>query len=443
MLKSITYPLGLLTLWSGSLVAQPTPRRVIRLDESIGLAVQNSKELRANAAEQSAAKARIEQARLAKGPGVTLNASYLRISDNIRPFSVSLPGAGDVVLNPQVLDQSFNSLAIRQLIWGGGRVRLGIEAARRDADALRLNAEPLRLTAADNVATIWQTLYVLNTSERALRQNVALLTERRRDVINLEKQGLVLPNDRLKLDLALSGLQHSLVELETGRNINQFNLAVALNVPTDTQFEIDTAEIEQGPAGTLADHLLEAVQHRSELKVLGVRREAALIGQKLVQTSRLPTLSWGGSYDYNRPNFREFPNRPAFRGTWQLGAFLTFDLSNLVTSKARETEIRYSLDRLDAGLGQLRDGVQMEVNAAWQNYQQARQKITLSETAIRQATENFRVEQNRLSAGATTLSDFLDANTQLLQAQLDLRAAKAAARLAAWKLQKSTGRVSF
>ncbi|GAB3641322.1 TolC family protein [Spirosoma arcticum] len=433
-----TVSLLALALLHGVVTAQ-TPAKTLTLDEAVQLARQNSKPLKTNAADQGAALARVQQARDRYMPSVTANLSYVRISDNIRPFTVSLPDVGPVQLNPQILNQSYNNLAVRQTIWAGGQVKLGIRVAEQEAQALKLEAGQYQLLAADNVTEIWQNLYLLETSERLIRQNIRLLTDRRREIANLERQGIILKNDGLKIDLAISNLEANLVDIEAGRSINTFNLATAIGYG-DTPFAIDTTGFTfPQSVAPLGDYLQEALANRTEVKALGMRREAAVIGQRIVVANRLPTLSLAGSYDYNRPNQRVFPNKPEFTGTWQVGALLSFNIAGLYTNRAKETESRYGIERLNTALDQAREGIQMEVNAAYQTYVKARQQVRLAQTAIGQATENFRIEQNRLQAGATTPTDFLEANTQQLQAQLNLRSANARTWLALWQLQKSTG----
>ncbi|MBC8153840.1 MAG: TolC family protein [Bacteroidetes bacterium] len=417
-------------------------RRALSLADAIHGAMAQSKSLKINAAEQGVAGARLQQARNNYAPAVSVNLSYVRISDNIRPFTISLPGAENLVLNPQILDQSYNNVQVRQLIWGGGKVRYGIQAAEREAEATRQEATQYRLEAADNAMSMWYNLYLLDASERILRQNVRLLRDRRTDLENLEKQGLVLKNDALKVGLAIANLESSLIDVQSGRAIQNFNMAMALGEPTDTEYVIDSTALNVGPeVEPLTAYLTEAEQNRSELKTLNVRRDAALLGQRIVQSNRLPTLSWGGSYDYNRPNMRVFPLEPAFKGTWNVGVFLSFDVSGQYGNRAKEAESRYGIDKISTGIDQLRDGIQMEVNAQYQSYRQSLDKIRVARQAVEQATENFRVEQNRLNASTTTPADFLDANTQLLQARLNEQSARATAELARWKLLKSVGRI--
>ncbi|GAB3642606.1 TolC family protein [Spirosoma arcticum] len=414
------------------------------LTDAINGATTQSKALKVNAAEQRMAGAKLQQARNNYAPAVSLNLSYVRISDNIRPFTISLPGAENLVLNPQILNQSYNNVQVRQLIWGGGKVRYGIQAAERETEATRQEATQYRLEAADNATSIWYNLYLLNATERILRQNVRLLRNRRTDLENLEKQGLVLKNDALKVGLAIANLESSLIDVQSGQAIQNFNLATALGEPTVTEYVIDSTSLTAvgGELEPLTTYLTEAGQNRSELKALSLRRDAALIGQRIVRSNRLPTLGWGGSYDYNRPNQRVFPLEPAFKGTWNVGIFLSFDISGQYGNRAKEAESQYGIDKISSGIDQLRDGIQIEVNAQYQGYQQSLDKIRVARQAVEQATENFRVEQNRLNASTTTPADFLDANTQLLQARLNEQSAQATAELARWKLLRSVGRIN-
>ena len=417
--------------------------RVLSLAEAVQLALATSKDVKRNEATQRQAAARVQQAKDGVVPDVQLSSTFLRLSNNVTPFRVTLPGAGEVALNPQVLSQSYNSLQVRQLLWAGGKVRLGIQAARREQKATQAEADLYRLLAADHVTAIWYDLYTLNASERILRENVKLLHDRRRELNNLERQGVVLKIDGLKIDLAISRLESSLADVRSGQAINGFNLALATGLPTTTVFAPSEAALPAAQAlPPLADYQREALAFRPELKALSLRREAALVGQRIVRSNTLPVLSFGGTVDYNRPNLRVFPAQAEFKATSSVFANLTWDVGNLYANRAKAAETRFGLEQLSTDLEQLNEGIQIEVNASYRAYEQALEKIRVAEKAIIQAQENFRVEQNRFKASTITPADFLDANTQLIQARLDLTTAQANAELARWKLLKSTGRLT-
>jgi outer membrane protein len=71
---------------------------------------------------------------------------------------------------------------------------------------------------------------------------------------------------------------------------------------------------------------------------------------------------------------------------------------------------------------------------------QAKTKLALQ--AIDQASENKRILDNRFNAKVALLTDVLDADVFLLQAQNNLLNAKADAAIAHYKLQKSLGQIN-
>jgi outer membrane protein TolC len=76
----------------------------------------------------------------------------------------------------------------------------------------------------------------------------------------------------------------------------------------------------------------------------------------------------------------------------------------------------------------------MEINSHLNVYTQTLERIKIAEKALVQATENFRVEQNKFQVNTINATDFLNANTLLLQCKINLTAALAAADLAYQKL---------
>ena len=124
-------------------------------------------------------------------------------------------------------------------------------------------------------------------------------------------------------------------------------------------------------------------------------------------------------------------------GTWNIGVSLNWNLTDLYTNKEKVKESNSSFLKMNTLLEQVKDGIQLEVNADYNNYLQAKQKIQLANKSVEQATENFRVEQNKFQTNTTTSTDFLNANTLLLQSNINLTTAIANAGLANRKLLKS------
>jgi outer membrane protein len=420
------------------LKAQET--KLLSLEEATQLATGHDLQLKSDTAQIGVLTARLNGNKKSILPDVALNLNYTRISDNITPFKVSFP-AGDVTLNPQILNQSFNSLQLKQLIWSGGKVNYGIEISKKELEAAKFDLEKNRGNTIYNVAALWYNLYVLKTSEKIIEANIKTLLLSRQDVKNFVKQGLALDNDALKIDLAVTNLQSDLVDISNSIAALNFNLCLFTGLPTSTIIELP----EMGQPVFLTDNNIDsytaaAITGRAELKSIRAYKDVAALGLKISKSNYIPTISGIASGNYNLPEQRLFPNQNKFTATWFAGVNFNWSLSGFYKNPDKVNESKQTVLKTNAVYNQLREGIMMEVNSAYTDYLQALEKIVISKKAVEQATENFRVEKNRLTAATITLTDFLDANAKLLQASLNLNAANANTQLAIKKLNKTTGK---
>ncbi len=413
-------------------------QKMLTLDDAIALSIAHSRQLKIDSTQLQIADSKIRQVENMQLPQVGVNLSYIRISDNITPFKANFP-SGEVILNPQILNQSFNSLQIRQPVYVGGKVKSGIELLKQEKQTIYFDIEKNKLDAAYSITTLWYNLFVLKETRKIIEANIQLLTNQQKDAQNFVDQGVILANDVLKIDLATTNLRSSLTDINS--NINQLKYNISLLTGLDSKTNIDIPETLPGNPkqnGMLGDYINAALKNRPELKGLNIRQKQSDVGLRLTKTDYLPTVSFGGNVNYNQPEQRLFPNTAQFTGTWNAGVFLNWNLSNLYTNKEKVKESKLNIIKVNQALDQATEGIQIEVNTDYNNYLQATEKINIATKEVELATENFRVEQNRFSNNITTPTEFLTANTQLVQSKINLTAATANAELAYKKLLKST-----
>ncbi len=411
--------------------------RILELEEAITLGITHSKNLALDNINLQLADSKILQNKSAKLPQVGLNLSYVRISDNITPFRVSFP-TGDVVLNPQILNQSYNSLQVKQLLWAGGKVKYGDEILALDKKAIYFDIQKNKNDVAFNITTLWYNLFTVKQSKKILEANIDLLNNQKKDAENFVKQGIILENDVLKIDLAITNLSSNLSDISTTENLLKYNLGILTGLDSKTEIDIpETLPNTTQENDNLNQYLEKAFQNRAELKGLSIRKEQAKVGVKIARSNFMPTIGASGMVNYDLPNQRVFPNVASLTGTWNVGVGLTWNLTDLHSNKEKVKESNLSFQKMNQVIEQAKEGIQLEVNADYTNYLQAKQKIQLADKSVEQATENFRVEQNKFQTNTTTSTDFLNANTLLLQAKINLTTAIANAELAYKKLLKS------
>ncbi len=413
-------------------------KQTLDLTEAIKLGLSQSKQLQIDNIQQQILQSKMQQAVDAKLPQVGLNLSYIRISDNITPFRVAFP-TGEVTLNPQILNQSYNSLTLRQLIYAGGKVQDGIKMQDYEKQALFFDIEKSKLDVSYTITTLWYNLFTVIETQKLLKANIESLKSQKKDLENFEKQGVVLKNDVLKIDLGITNLESSLIDVTNTQNLLNYNLCLLTGLETTTKIELpETLPLRESQLDSQELFTGKALSNRPELKGLGIRQKQADLARKITYSNYLPTLSAGGRLNYDMPNQRLFPNEAKITGTWDVGVFFNWNISELFTNKEKLRESAFSISKLNKVYEQAKEGIMLEVNADYNNYLQAKQKIVNAQKAIEQATENLRLERNKLANNTSTATEFLTANNQLIQAQINQTTAIANAELAYRKLLKST-----
>jgi outer membrane protein len=429
---------AILTLFIAHTQAQEVKQ--LSLEEAIQLALNHDLQLKADTAQMGISYSKLSQNKKSNLPDIGLNLNYTRISDNIIPFTVGFP-TGDVTLNPQILNQSYNSLQLKQLIWSGGKESYGIEISKREFDAARFGIEKTKANTVYNISALWYNLYVLKTSKKIIEANISTLLQSQKDLKNFVKQGIALENEALKIDLAVTNLESNLVDISNSINALNFNLCTLTDLPTTTTIELpESFETDTIETNKIDTYLSTALTNRAELKSLKAYKDIAALGLKISKLNYTPTISAIASGNYNLPEQRLFPNQNVFTSTWFVGVNINWTISSFYKNPVKINESKQTIAKTNALYSQLEEGILIEVNGAYTDYLQATQKIVIVKKALEQATENFRVEQNKLNASVITTTDYLDANNKLLQAKLNLNAANANAHLALRKLNKTTGK---
>ncbi|HEX8528835.1 MAG TPA: TolC family protein, partial [Cytophagales bacterium] len=278
-------------------------------------------------------------------------------------------------------------------------------------------------------------------SAAILDQNLRLLDEKEREVKNLEKEGIVTANDVLRVQLQKNNLQLSKLDLETARETSLYNFALMLGLPDNQPLAVDTTLAAAGPASVSAaeDLQTQALQNRQELQAGALREKAARSGLRAARSAYFPHLGLSAGYNYVNPNANVIPEPGTFLNAWNAGVTLSYNLSSLYGWRGRMAEARVTADQARLQTAQQTDAVKNEVFGTYKGYQVAGQKIAVNETALAQAGENYRLIDSKFRNGLVLSSDLLEAQTLMLQAQLNLLNAQVDARVAYYRLQKATG----
>jgi outer membrane protein TolC len=429
---------GVILLYSGSLAQ----RKPLTVEESVKIGLENSKTLHASMMKSEYADARANEASASLYPSVRVQAAYLKLS-SVPEFRIPLPPSilpGNAVVFPVILNNYSARATIQQPLFTGWRLRSMSDNASYQAEASHRDLDRDKAELIYGIKAAYWNLYQANEVERLADENVTRISAHLNDIENLSKQGLATNNEVLKIRVQLSNSAIMQSDAQNAVRIAtlSFNSTIGIDLNSDvvptsllTSTEKDFPEVQKLLATALA--------RRPDVQAMEWRLKASDAGIIAARAGWLPQIFLTGNYYYARPNPRIFPATDEFKDSWDVGISLQFDLWNNLTALHQTSAAKAQYEQTKDALATMKDGITLEVTQSYLNFNQAKQRIHLSELGVEQANENYRVTAEKFKAGLTTNSELLDAEVSLLQAKLQLTQARVEYELAEARLEKATG----
>ena len=427
MKKCIVILSLLLTL---SAFAQEPIKTQFSVQDCIEMALENNIDLKNSQLEVNKAKATKSEARAEYYPTVTAQAVAFDALNPMLTFGI------EDIDNAQLrqilyslyaeyganmgLDKEYsfiqngvilNAMATEPL-YAGGRIRNGNKLAKLGIEA----AEYQSKVKEDEVRLQTETLYwqIVSLQEKVatLNQLDRLLDTLDKDLSGAIEAGLAMPTDQYKLRVKQNESQLNRKKLTDGITLLKMALAQYIGADGQTMVLTDTLGLETEPTAyyQVAN---EAVAQRNESHLLDLSLQAEQLKKKMTLGETLPSLVVGGSVNYHTVMENTKPNA------------LVFAMLQVPITDWHKTSFKLKKHNLDAEMAEntrrdLIEKMQLQTNQAWFNLEQSWLRITMAETALRDAEANLKVTEDYYEAGLVALSDLLEAQTLLKQSRDEL-----------------------
>lgn len=411
---------------------------VLSLDKAIALSLTNSHQLKISLAKIAEANADLREAKNRQLPDFKISGSYLRLAEANVNLKMKTGENGGGFTSPAINQAVYGIANLTLPIFAGGRIRYGIESSRYLAEAANLDADNDRSSVVLNTVQAYVNLFKAFESVQLVQENLQSSQSRDTTFGNLERNGLMARNDLLKSELQTSNIQLTLLDAESNLSIAKINMNLLLGRPEDAPLSLDTTFFTNAPSVESFDsYYARAFENRKDLQALDYRKKAAAVGTKAARAELFPSIAFTGGYIT-----ADIPGLLTITNAMNVGLGVQYNLANIwkknttiEKSKARETELA------ETG-AMLNDQIKLEINKSYQNYLLNTKKISVVEQSVAQAKENFRITQNKYNNGLETLTNLLEADVSLLQANLNERFAKADAVLSYYQLLQTAGILS-
>jgi outer membrane protein len=398
------------------------------LAELYKIALERSEKVQISEEDLVIAEREKDRARSAYLPTISAFGDYMRYSES----KLSDTSFGSFAIQPDYnaswglrLDETL-SLSGREFT-AYNMSKMGIETSRYDLYAVM----------EDYLLTVAESYYDLLKAHKAIeiaRSNVERLTEHRDAAAIRLRVGDVTKTALLRAEAELSGAQAKLLEAKNFLNLSKAVLARLVGIEGD--FTIQETVPVKGEALELALLQQEALAERVELKSSAIQKKMAEDEIRYTKGAYWPTLSLEGVYR----KIDEDPSSPFFIKESIYGALrlnFPFYEGGLRRAEVKQAEAKHKQSELM--YEDLKKSVSIEVEDAYLNLETQKGILESLQDQLSFAKENYNAVSKQFDFGLAHSVDVMDANTSLVQAEIDFFRAQYDYQLSIIRLERATG----
>jgi len=413
--------LGIAVVTTASAQNSPAP---LTLHDAGNIALEKNPLRKAKLADTKAAAPEVREAQSFLMPHVTFSEQATRGNDPVYVFGSKLRQqrftTDDFSLNKLNTPQPYGDFSTR---FGGTWNLFDSFASWRGVNrAKEMNIAAIRqLERSDQeiLFRIVQSYYGVLLATKEL--DVAEQSEKTAKAITDRSQvrvdaGLVVESDLLSAKVRLASREEDLIRARNNLELARAQLDVAMGMSTDATYQLSDALTERNPSAIpLPDLERRALTTRPDLKRIEAQQSAQELSVAMAKSAFGPRLNAFAGWEMDHPTFVAGGGG----NNWLGGIELQIDVFNGGAKRAALSRERANAEKIAALKQAAGDAVRLEVRQAYYDHDASRQQIEVARTAITQAQESLRINQDRYDGGLLTITDLLGAEEAARRAQAD------------------------
>jgi outer membrane protein TolC len=228
--------------------------------------------------------------------------------------------------------------------------------------------------------------------------------------------GVVVESDLLSAKVRLASREQELIRARSNLDLVRAQLNTAMGVPADAPYQpADSLAEKTLTAGSLPELEQRALGTRPDLKRIEAQQSAQELSVAIAKSSFGPRLNAFAGWEMDNPTFLAGGGG----NNWLGGIELQIDLFQGGAKRAALSRERANAEKIAALKQAASDAVRLEVRQAYYDQDASRQQVEVAHTAITQAQESLRINQDRYDGGLLTITDLLGAEESARRTHAD------------------------
>lgn len=408
----------------------------LAIDECVEIALKNHPTLKAAEASVDASRSHVWEGRSAYFPQVNITTGY---SEN---YSTSTTLKKDTETKAYA-----TTLSVTQKIYDFERTGSAVDSAKANRNATEKEFDKVK---TDIIVKVKESYYSLLQAQRMVGVNEVIVNQAKAHLKRAKAFFEVGTRPKFDVTQAEVELNNANLNLQKARHsfsIAKITLSNSMGLPADKDIKIKDVLFTERLYPVIDDAVKEAVDARPDIKQINAKIDGARAGVRGAIAGFLPTISANGSYTWQDGDFiiKDSPivgtdTKTPQENYWGWGITATLPLFEGFLTTAKVSTARANLRNLEYQKDNLFQNIRIEVQQAYLNLEDAKTRVSVMESGVQKAKENFAIAEGRYNAGVSSLIEVTDAQAALIRAETDYTQAFYDYHTAAARLDKALGR---
>lgn len=391
-------------------------QRPLGIDQAIELALSHSEQSKIADTKINTAGFALKSTKSHRYPDLDLSGQYLRLTQSNADIKLgSSTEEQSTASNPDIGYIMIGRATASIPIFSGFKINNRIKASKNKYEAAFFNAKNEKQQIALKTVVDYVNLYKADISVELIEENLQRAKRRVADFRAMEQNGLLARNDLLKAQLQQSNIELNLEQAKKNQKIANYTLVTLLHLPAQTMIQIQNTDFNNPGIIGINDSI-----KRSDLKALYFEKEAAKNQIKVARSNYYPSLALTGGYAA-----LEVENVMTITNAMNFGLGVRYNLADIFKTGSEVKAAKSKVKELEYTMAMARDQITIQVQDASENYKLSLKQYQVYQKAQTQATENYRIVNDKYENGLVDTNDLLEADLDQLQAKINLAFAKA------------------
>jgi len=295
-----------------------------------------------------------------------------------------------------------------------------------------------RLEVATNVASAYLGVLLARATNQIAQQRTQLVQAQLERARTLKEGGVLGQVDVMRLEAALAAARRQAITSASEAESAEDSLVLAIGLPEGMKIElVDELPAQVSAAPMSPDEAVrQAVRRRPELRAARARADQARSGARVQMADLFPNVSALGTVQHNTGNGPFLPEN-----AWFIGLQLNWNLWDWGSTWHGYKAASHQADQASMAADRMAAALRVEVRRSARQARAAYDALDVARAGLAAAEEAFRIQEARFQEGATTTTELLQAETEVVEARVGYANARHAYFLQLAALARATGQL--